>query len=313
MKAYIRHKFGGPEVLQIGEIEKPTPADDEILVRIKAISVNPVEWHRLRGTPFFMRLATGPFKPRNKVIGSDFAGIVEAVGTRVTKFEVDDEVFGEASLGSFGEYICVKLHMLARKPENASFEEAACLGVAGLTALQGIRDYGKLRAGEKVLINGAAGGVGHYSVQIAKALGAEITAVCSTGNIDFVRSIGAGHVVDYRQQDIHQHNGQYDLVVDVHGNLNFSDYRRMGGRGVMIGFVGMGHMLGLLLRKAFGKIKIEQFTAQAKGKDLAFLAKYYSEGKLRTNLDRTFSFEQLPEAIAFIERMHTRGKVAVRY
>ncbi len=313
MKAYVRHKFGGPEVLQIEEVEKPSPADDEILVRIKAISVNPVEWHRLRGTPFFMRLVTRPFKPKNKLIGSDFAGIVEAVGTHITKFEVGDEVFGEASLGSFGEYNCVKLHMLAHKPENASFEEAACLGVAGLTALQGIRDYGRLCAGEKVLINGAAGGVGHYSVQIAKALGAEVTAVCSTGNIDFVRSIGASHVVDYSKHDIHKHNGQYDLVVDVHGNLNFSDYRRMAGRGVMIGFVGTGHMMGLLLRKAFSKMKIEQFTAQPKAEDLEFLAKYYSESKLRTNLDRTFSFEQLPEAIAFIERMHTSGKVAVSY
>lgn len=313
MKAYVRYKFGGPEVLQIEEVEKPIPADDEILVKIKTTSVNPLEWHIMRGEPFIARLSEGLFKPKSKILGSDFAGVVEAVGKHVTKFEIGDEVFGEAFKGSFGEYNSVKPHMLAHKPENASFEEAACLGVAGMTAVQGIRDHGQLRAGEKVLINGAAGGVGHYCVQVAKALGAEITGVCSTKNVDFIRSLGASHVIDYTKQDIHKHDGKYDLVVDVHGNLNFSDYTRMGSRGVTIGFVGMGHMIRLLLRRAFGKMKIAQFTAQTNAEDLEFISKLFSEGKLKTNLDRTYPFEQLPDAIAYIELMHTRGKVAVSY
>ena len=313
MRAYVRYKFGGPEVLQIEEVEKPTPAADEILVKVKATSVNPLEWHVLRAEPLFARFSVGLFKPKDKILGSDFAGIVEAVGKHITKYKTGDEVFGEAIVGSFGEYNCVKPDMLAHKPVNASFEEAACLGVAGLTAIQGIRDHGELRAGEKVLINGAAGGVGHYCVQLAKAVGAEVTGVCSTRNVDFIHSLGASHVIDYTKQDIHQHGGKYDLVVDVHGNLNHSDYRRMGGRGVMIGFGGMGHMIGLLLRKAFGKMKIVNFTAQPKAEDLECLSKYYEEGTLKTNLDRTYPFEQLPDAIAFIEQMHTRGKVAVGY
>lgn len=313
MKAYTRHRFGGPETLRIEDVKKPTPADDEVLVSIKAISVNPLEWHMLRAKPFLTRFSEGFFKPKNKVLGSDFAGIVEAVGKQVTKFKTGDEVFGVASAGSFGEYNRVSLHMLAHKPANISFEEAACLGVAGLTALQGIRDHGRLSEGEKILINGAAGGVGHYCVQLAKALGAEITGVCSTKNVDFIRSLGASHVIDYSRQNIHRHKNKYNLIVDVHGNLNFQDYKRMGGRGVMIGFTGMGHMIGLMLRRTLSKVKIAQFIAQTKTEDLEFIAKCCAEGKLKTNLDRTYPFEQLPEAIAFIEQMHTRGKVVVRY
>ena len=311
MRAYTRYKYGGPEILHIEEVDKPVPADDEVLVKIKSISVNPLEWHILRGKPFFARFSVGLFKPDNKILGSDFAGIVEAVGGKITKFKIGDEVFGEAFVGSFAEYNCVKLHMLAHKPKNISYEEAACLGVAGITALQGLRDHGNLNRGEKILINGAAGGVGHYCVQLAKVLGAEITGVCSTKNVEFIHSLGADHVIDYTRQDIHKHKSKYDLVVDIHGNLHYEDYVRMGGRGVMIGFVGVGHMMKLMLRRALGKMEIAQFTAETKAEDLEFLSKSYSEGMLKPNLDRTYPFEQLPEAITFIEQMHTRGKVAI--
>ncbi|MFY0644312.1 MAG: NAD(P)-dependent alcohol dehydrogenase [Bacteroidia bacterium] len=314
MKAYVQHKYGSSETLNIEEVKTPLIGADEILVQIKAVSLNPADWHMMRAKPSFIRLMSGLFKPKKKIIGSDFAGKVVSVGANVSAYKVGDEVFGEATSGSFAEYNKVKLNMLALKPENSSYQEAACLGIAGLTALQGIRDHGKLAAGEKVLINGASGGVGHYCVQIAKALGGHVTAVCSAKNSDFVKSLGADEVIDYTTTNIHSHQAHFDLTVDVHGNLNFKDFKRFAGkngRAVMIGFTGMGHMLKVLASKAVSKSNIAQFTASAKSEDLQYLAQLYKDGQLKSSIERTYSFNQLPEAISYIEQMHTQGKVAV--
>jgi NADPH:quinone reductase-like Zn-dependent oxidoreductase len=314
MKAYFRYKYGGPEVLQLEELEKPNVGTDEILVQIKATSLNPADWHRMRATPFFIRLAEpGLFKPakRNRRIGADFSGTIESIGKNITDYKIGDEVFGEASTGSFSEYNSVKEYMIAKKPSNATFEESACLGVAGLTALQGIRDHGKVKAGERILINGASGGVGHYCVQIAKAMGAEVTAVCSSKNYEMMKDLGADHIIDYNETSIHELQKHYDLVVDVHGNMKYRDYQRLAKRGVMIGFTKMGRLLATLLRKALGKYPLTQFTAKVNHEDLNTLSQLFEEGKIKSEIEKTFPFEKLPEALGYIEQMHTSGKVAV--
>ncbi len=314
MKAFIRHQYGGPEVLQLSQYEKPTPADDEILVKIKALSVNPMEWHILRGEPYFARLTVGLLSPKHKIIGSDYSGIVETVGKNIVDFKPGDEVFGEPFHGSFAEYNAVKIGMIGHKPKNASFEEAACLGVAGLTALQGIRDQGKIRPGEKVLINGCSGGVGHFAVQIAKIFGAVVTGVCSSRNVEFVKSLGADEVIDYTKTNMHQHRGNFDVVIDVHGNLKYSDFKNLtnnSGRGVLIGFTTMSNMMGAMIGGIFGKVKLKSFTAASNATDLAQLSKYVEDGILKVNIDSTYTFEQIPDAITYIEKMHTRGKVAI--
>ena len=316
MKAYVQHKYGSSDSLNLEEYQDPQLSEDEILVHIKAVSLNPADWHMMRAKPYFIRFMSGLFKPKNKVLGADFAGVVADVGSKISGYKIGDEVFGDASSGSFAQFNTVKSNMLAIKPPNCSFEEAACLGIAALTALQGIRDHGKLKQGERVLINGASGGVGHFAVQIAKALGAHVTAVCSTKNIDFVNSLGADEAVDYTRTNVHRLQSQFDLTLDVHGNLKFSDLKRFAGnngRAVLIGFTGMAHMLKVLIQSAVSKIQIAQFTASAKAEDLAYIALLYSEGKLHSKIEKTYELAQLPEAISYIERMHTQGKVVVQF
>ena len=312
MKAFTRTIYGGPEVLRLEDIEVPTIKDDHLIIRIIANSANPADWHILRGKPFFARFTFGLFKPKDKVIGVDFSGIVEKAGKNVTKFKAGDKVFGESlSGGVFAEYACIPEIICARIPPLAKFTEMACIPVAGLTALQALITHGKLKSGEAVLINGASGGVGHFAVQIAKAYGATVTAVCSTRNADFVQSLGADEVIAYDKANIHQHNGKYDLVIDTHGNLNFQDYKRMGHRGVMTGFTTMGHMISVLMKKAFSKFPLAQFTAEANQKDLNTLAHLVEEGKLKAHIEKIFLYTELPKAISYIEAMRTRGKVAI--
>jgi len=314
MKAFIQYKYGGPEVLILEEVDRPKPQDDEILVKTKAISVNPADWHMMRASPFFIRIVSGLFKPKNKIIGADFSGIVAEVGSKISDYKVGDEVFGDASTGTFSEFVTVCTSKLAIKPQNASFEESACLGIAGLTALQGLRDHGKLQAGERVLINGSSGGVGHYCVQIANSMGAHVTAVCSSKNEAFVRELGAEEVIDYTATDIHSYAAEFDLVLDVHGNLTYADFKRFtgkNGRGIMIGFTGMGNMLKVMLKAMISKTNIKSFTAQAKHEDLVTLSEMYSDGIIRTHIAKIYPFEELPDAISFIEKMHTRGKIAL--
>ncbi len=312
MKAFTKSKYGGPEVLQLEEVAKPMVKADYILVKVMANSANPADWHILRGKPFFARFSFGLFKPKDKILGADFSGVVEEVGNNVTDFKVGDRVFGESLQGgAFAEYICAPAKACARMPEEASFAEMASAPIAGLTALQALTTHGKLKTGESVFINGSSGGVGHFAVQIAKTHGAKVTAVCSSKSADFVRALGADEIFAYDQYDIHQHQGTYDLIVDTHGNLSYDDYKRLGQRGVMVGFTTMGHMFSVLLKKAFGKFNLTQFTAQANTADLEILASLIQDGKIKPHIEKTYPYEKIPEAIGYIEAMHTKGKVAM--
>jgi NADPH:quinone reductase-like Zn-dependent oxidoreductase len=312
MKAFTKTKYGGPEILHLEEVEKPSLKDDHILVKVIANSANPADWHILRGKPFFARFSVGLFKPKQKIPGADFAGIIEKVGSNVKHFTVGDRVFGETlNGGAFAEYVCAPASVCAVMPESIDFTMMACVPIAGLTALQALIIHGQLKEGESVLINGSSGGVGHFAVQIAKAYGARVTAVCSSRNIDFVQTLGADHVIPYDKENIHQHDGKYNLIIDTHGNLSHQDYKRMGQRGVTVGFTTMGHMILLLLKGAFSKFPLIQFTAKANTKDLETLASLIQNEKIKVHLEKTFSYKKIPEAISYIEAMRTKGKVAM--
>lgn len=312
MKAFIREQYGGPEILQLKEIERPSLKDDQILVRVLANSANPADWHILRGEPFLARLAFGLFKPKDKILGADFSGIVESVGNNIKQFKIGDRVFGEnLKGGAFAEYVCIPANMCAIMPEGSDFSEMAGMPIAGLTALQALITYGKLKKGESVLINGSSGGVGHLAVQIAKSYGAEVTAVCSSKSLAFVKILGADKVIAYDKEDIHRHEGNYNLIVDTHGNLSFKDYKRMGERGVMVGFTTAGHMISVLLKKAFGKFPLTQFTAEANTKDLETLAALVQAKTIKVYIEKTFSYKDIPKALDYIEAMRTKGKVVM--
>jgi len=312
MKAFVKTTYGGPEVLKLEEVQKPSVKEDHILVKVMANSANPADWHIMRGEPFFARFSFGLFKPKNKILGADFAGIVEETGKNVANFKIGDRVFGESlGAGSFAEYTNVPANVCAIMPEGTEFQEMACVPIAGLTALQALITHGQLKEGESVLINGSSGGVGHFAVQIAKAYGANVTAVCSGKNEDFVKSLGADQVISYDKENIHQHNGKYDLIVDTHGNLTHQDFQRMGQRAVVTGFTTMGHMMSELFKKALSKFPLAQFTAEVNQHDLEILASLIRDRKIRAHIDKTYPYTQIPEAIGYIEAMHTRGKVAM--
>ncbi len=312
MKAFTKTTYGGPEILHLEDVAKPALKPGHLLVRVMANSANPADWHLIRGKPYFARLTSGLLKPKVKIPGADFAGVVEAVGSDVKGFKAGDRVFGEMLLGgAFAEYACVPADVCAHMPQTADFTTLACAPIAGITALQAVVTHGKIQPGESVLINGASGGVGHFAVQIAKAHGAIVTGVCSARNADLVKALGADHVIAYDRDDIHAHMGTYDLVIDTNGNLTYADFARMGRRGVVTGFTTMGHMMSVLLKKAFGKFPLVQFTAEANSKDLETLAGQIEAGKVRVHIERTYPFEQIPEAIGYIEAMRTRGKVAM--
>ncbi|HLL43159.1 MAG TPA: NAD(P)-dependent alcohol dehydrogenase [Segetibacter sp.] len=312
MNAFTRDTYGGPEVLQLKNVEKPILKDDHILVKVFANSANPADWHILRGKPFFARFTFGLFKPKDKVPGADFAGIVVETGKSVKLFKAGDRVFGETLKGgAFAEYVSAPETVCAAMPEGTGFSEMASVPIAGLAALQALITHGQLKQGETVLINGASGGVGHFAVQIAKAYGANVTAVCSSRNVDFVRSLGADQVIAYDKENIHQHDGKYNLIVDTNGNLFHYDYKRMGQRGVLVGFTTMGHMVSLLLRKAISKFPLIQFTAEANTKDLEKLATLIRDGKIKAHIERSYPYKDIPAAVSYIEAMHTRGKVVM--
>ncbi|MGK6351427.1 NAD(P)-dependent alcohol dehydrogenase [Parapedobacter sp. DT-150] len=312
MKAFTKKSYGGPEILQLEEVEKPPLKKDHILVKVMANSANPADWHVLRGKPFFARFSFGLFKPKDNILGADFAGIVEETGEHAAYFKVGDRVFGEMLQGgAFAEYTCAPANVCALMPEGTDFLTMAGVPVGGLTALQALITHGQLKEGESVLINGSSGGVGHFAVQIAKAYGADVTAVCSSRNSSFVAALGADRIIAYDKQNIHQHEGKYDLVVDTHGNLTHHDYQRMGRRGVMVGFTTVGHMMSLLLKKAFKRFPLVQFTAEANTKDLATLASLIQRGKIMVHIEKTYSYTEIPEAISYIEAMRTKGKVVM--
>lgn len=312
MKAFTNNKYGGPEVLQFEEVDKPLPKNGQLMVRVIANSANPADWHILRGTPILARFAFGLFKPKHKIPGADFAGIIEEVGSNVTHFRVGDHVFGGTLKGgAFAEYVCVDADVCGKIPGGAGFTEMACFPIAGLTALQALIQHGKLKEGESVLINGASGGVGHFAVQIAKAYGATVTAICSSKNAVFVKELGADQVIAYDKEHISDHNGKYDLIVDAHGNFSARDYRRMGRRGVIVGFTTMRHMISLVLAGKFKKLPVTQFTAEANTKDLDTLAGLIERGTIKVHIDKTYPYNEIPKAISYIEAMRTRGKVAM--
>lgn len=312
MKAYTKTRYGGPEILQLKEIEKPTLKDGQILVKVMANSANPADWHILRGKPFIARFSFGLFKPKNKTLGADFAGIVTEVANNEMHFKVGDKVFGENLMGdAFAEYTCVPSNACAIMPSGTDYPEMACVPIAGLTALQALITHGHLKEGESVLINGSSGGVGHFAVQIAKAYGAKVTAVCSNKNIEFVKSLGADKVIAHDKENIHLHDGKYDLIIDTNGNLTYKDYKRMSQRGVMVGFTTMGHMVSILLNMAFSKFPLVQFTAEANTKDLETLASLIQDRKIKVCIEKTYSYKEIPKAISYIEAMKTKGKVAM--
>lgn len=319
MKAIVYKKYGPPDVLQLEEVEKPAPADDEALVKVHAVSINAMDWHMMRGKPFFARLMIGGFrKPKNPILGSDIAGRVEAVGESVTQFQPGDEVFAGVGKGGFAEYVSVRERGLVLKPANVSFESAAAVPVAAVTALQALRDKGQIQAGQKVLINGASGGVGTFAVQLAKAFGAEVTGVCSTRNLDMARMIGADYVIDYTKEDFTRNGRQYDLIVDIAASRSVSDYKRAlspEGICVVIGFSTLFHMLRSVVMGALasrtGSKKFVRFVAKLYRKDLDLLKELLEAGKVVPVLDRCYPLSEVAKAMRYFGEEHARGKVVI--
>jgi len=320
MRAIVYTEYGSPDVLQFTEVAKPTPKADEVLIRVLAASVNPLDWHFMRGTPYLVRIMAGLRKPKVTCLGVDVAGQVEAVGENVTQFQPGDEVFGGCK-GAFAEYVCASERSLVLKPANVTFEQAAAVNVAAISALQGLRDKGQIQRGQKVLINGAAGGVGTFAVQIAKAFGADVTGVCSTRNVDMVRSIGADQVVDYTQKDFTKSGQRYDLILDMIGNHSLSELRSAlapKGTLVLVGGPDEGRWLeplpGLLktvVLSRFVSQKLLPFLAHLSKDDLLVVRELLERGKVVPVIDRSYPLSDVPEAIRYLEEGHARGKVVI--
>ena len=319
MKAIVRERYGPPDVLQFAEVEKPVPKANEVLLRLCAASVNPVDLFQMKGWPWFIRMLPGMGKPKYKVIGCDIAGRVEAVGSGVKQFRPGDEVFGITGLagGGFAEYACAAEDKVTLKPANCSFEEAAAVPVAALTALQGLRDKGRIQAGHKVLIYGAAGGVGTFAVQLAKALGAEVTAVCSTRNVEQTRALGADHVVDYTREDFAKSGQRYDLILAPNAYRSIFDFRRAlnpGGIYVMAGGAMPQILQALVLAPLLTRMESKKtlfFMANINQKDLGFLKELMEAGKVVSVIDRRFPLRDTADALRYLEGKHARGKVVL--
>jgi NADPH:quinone reductase-like Zn-dependent oxidoreductase len=321
MKAIVQDKYGSPDVLELQEIAKPVVKDDQVLVRVRAASANPADWHFMRGLPYIMRAQSGLGKPKNSVLGRDIAGHVEAVGKDVTRFRPGDEVFANVEMGGFAEYTSVSDGFLELKPANLTFEQAAAVPLAALTALQGLRDVGQVRPEQKVLIIGASGGVGTFAVQIAKSFGADVTAVCSTRNVEMVRSLGADHVIDYTQEDFTQSGQKYDLIFQLAGTRSPSDCRRaLTSNGTLVPSSGesAGRWIGPVDRiikavvlSPFVSQKLATFVMKPKRDDLQLLKELIEAGTVTPVIDRTYSLKEVPEAIRSLEEGHARGKVVL--
>ncbi len=321
MKAIVHHKYGPPDVLSLGDIDKPEIADDEVLVHVHAAGVDRGVWHVLTGLPYPIRLAGyGLRAPKNPVIGSDVAGVVEAVGKNVSRFQPGDEVFGIGK-GSYAEYARALENKLAPKPTNLTFEQAAVVAISGETALQALRDHGKVRPGQKVLIIGASGGVGTYAVQIAKAFGAEVTGVCSTTKVEMVRSIGADHVIDYTREDFAEGEQRYDVILDIGGNSSLARLRRaLAPRGTLVitggetdgrWLGGTDRQLRALVLSPFVGQKLGTFISSENHEDMIVLKEFIESGKVTPVIDRTYPLAEAPEAIRYLEEGHAKGKVVI--
>lgn len=321
MKAIVYEAYGTPDVLRLQEVEKPTPKDDQVLVRVRAFSVNKREWIMLTGDPFITRMVMGALqKPKYPIMGGDIAGIVEAVGGGVTRFKAGDAVFGDIGdygFGGFAEYVAVTEKALTLKPAGISFEQAAAIPTAGYTALQALRDKGQVKAGQKVLVNGASGGVGMFTVQIAKFYGAEVTAVCSTKNIEMARSLGADRVIDYTKEDVTKRSEQYDLIIAANGYHSIFDYRRiLSPNGIYVstggtmGQIFEGMLLGPLAALGSGKM-MGALAAKAKAEDSAFVGSLVETGKVKIVIDRSYPLSETAEAMRYLGEVHPSGKVVV--
>jgi NADPH:quinone reductase-like Zn-dependent oxidoreductase len=322
MKAIVQDRYGPPDVLELKDVAKPAPADNEVLVRVHAAAVNALDWHYMRGDPYVARLSMGLRTPKVRIRGRDFAGQVEAVGRDVGRLRAGDEVYGEAD-GAFAEYVSAPDGGVDPKPANLTFEQAAAVPVAGNTALMGLRDIARVHPGQRVLINGASGGVGTFAVQIAKSLGAEVTGVCSARNTDLVRSIGADHVVDYTSEDFTRNGQRYDVVFDLVGNRSLTDCRRaltaegtlvLSGGGVSEGGSLIGPMAlfikGQLLSRFVGH-RLLSFTEQPSSENLAALRELIESGAVTPVVERTYPLSDVPEAIRYLEVEHARAKVVI--
>jgi len=321
MKAISRGCYGTADVLRYEDVARPAPGDHEVLVEVRAAALNPLDWHYMTGTPYLMRLESGLGRPKSDRLGVDFAGIVAAVGGKVTRFRPGDEVLG-SRWGAFAEYVVVaEDRALVPKPSNLSFEQAAAVPVAAVTALQGLRDKGQVKAGDKVLINGASGGVGTFAVQIAKAFGAEVTGVCSTRNVDLVRSLGADHIVDYTQEDFTFSDTRYDVIIDNVGNHALRDVgRALEPRGVYVKIGGpkddpwLGPLLGFLtgpLKSRFSEQQFKVLLASMNEADLRVLNDLMQAGKVTPVIDRSYPLQEVPEALRYLETRRARGKVVI--
>ena len=321
MKAIIQSEFGLPEVLELRDVDKPEPAEDEVVVRVQAASLNMFDWHMMTGVPYLARIGAGLRKPKTGRLGVDFAGVVDSVGSKVTRFKPGQEVFG-GRMGSFAEYVQVREERaIALKPEGVSFEQAAAIGIAGVTALQGLR-RGGLEAGKRVLVNGASGGVGTFGVQIAKAEGAEVTGVCSPRNVEQTRALGADHVIDYTQKDFTQNGNRYDLVLDVAGNHSWPEYRRAlhdDGAIIIVGGPKTNRWIGPLGDRLMVRLRairdsrtvVSPFMANLNGDDLRELGELIEAGTIDPAIDRRYPLEDVPDAMRYMGEGHARGKIVI--
>jgi NADPH:quinone reductase-like Zn-dependent oxidoreductase len=321
MKAMVYERYGPPDVLSLVDIEQPVPGDHQVLVKVHAAAVNPYDWHQLTGTPYLMRPSSGLRRPKSRVLGLDLAGTIEAVGHGVTRFRPGDEVFG-ARGGSFAEYVCVREDgVLLPKPANLPFEQAAAVPLAALSALQALRDHGGIRPGQQVLIVGAAGGIGTFAVQLAKAFGAEVTGVCSTGNMELVRGLGADRVIDYTREDFTRTGHQYDLILDNVGTRSIADRRRLlTAGGVLVGTSGpktnrwlgpMTAFVKLTLAQRLGRVNAVQMLTKLDRDDLSAIRELLEVGAISPVIDRNYPLADLPEALAYVGTGHARAKVVI--
>jgi NADPH:quinone reductase-like Zn-dependent oxidoreductase len=320
MKAAVYTRYGPPDVVQITDVEKPSPNDNEVLMKVRAASVNPYDWHFMRGTPYGVRIVAGLAKPKVTKLGADVAGQVEAIGRNTMQFKPGDQVFGICK-GAFAEYVCAPESALVMKPGNVTFEQAACVPIAGFTALQGLRNKGRVQPGQTVLVNGASGGVGTFAVQIAKSFGADVTGVCSARNVDMVRSIGADRVIDYTREDFTKSGQCYDVFFDCIGQHSLSVCRRvLNPRGIYVGAGGpsdrwmigpIARLIKSLAMSTFGSQRLSGVLAKANKEDLTILREFIQAGKVTPVIDRRYPLSEVPEAIRYLEEGHARGKVVI--
>jgi NADPH:quinone reductase-like Zn-dependent oxidoreductase len=321
MRAAMRDRYGSPDVVEVREIDKPVPADDEVLVRVHAAALNLADWYEVTGRPYVGRAQVGLRKPKDNRLGVDYAGTVEAIGKNVTEFRPGDEVFGGRN-GAHAEYVCAREdRAIVRKPANVTFEQAAAVPIAAITALQGLRDKGQLQPGQKVLINGASGGVGTFTVQIAKALGAEVTAVCSPGNVDVVRSLGADHVIDYTREDFTRSDQRYDLMLDIAGSRSWSECTRVLSRQATLVIVGgpkanrvfgpLGHVVKKWLAGLLSSRKVVFFIAKFNKADMLVLQELLEAGKVTPVIDRRYELSEIADALRYLGEGHARAKIVL--